>query len=270
MKLSNLQLRFASAAIGLPIVIVLIIIGGWPFAIVAGIIAVLAAAEFTHGFLLPSQPLSAVWGLGPGFIAPGIMVAGAYASPLFILVGVLIGVTFLAAGLSRSNFLGPRKPFRIYASVIFYIGLLLSTMVLLRNEDNGRDWVLLALFATFAADTGAYTVGKLIGRHKMAPTISPGKTWEGAMGGYATGALAVLALHALFGLPGALAAMVPLALLVPIAAIVGDLLESWLKRRMGVKDSSGFVPGHGGFLDRLDSVLFVVPAVYLYIVLVID
>lgn len=269
MALSNLQLRLASAAVGLPLLFVLILLGGWPFAIVAGIIAVLAAAEFTHGFLLPSEPLSAVWGLAPGFVAAGVMVAGAYASPAFIGIGVLLAIGLGAAGFSRTNILGPRKPLRVYAAALLYIGLLLSTLVLLRTEPDGRDWVFLAFLATFAVDTGAYAVGKAIGRHKMAPSISPGKTWEGAVGGYIGGVAALFALHALFGLEGDTGVVLALAAVVPVAAILGDLLESWLKRRMGIKDASGFVPGHGGFMDRLDSILFVVPVVYVTVAFVI-
>jgi phosphatidate cytidylyltransferase len=270
MALSNLQLRLASAAVGLPIIVFLVFIGGWPFAIVAGIIALLAAGEFTHGFLIPSRPLAEVWALVPGFAAAGIMVAGAHATPAFVLVGLGIGAALWLAGLSRTNILGPRKPLRVYAGSIVYIGALFSTLVLLRNEESGRDWVLLALLCTFAVDTGAYAVGKLIGRHKMAPRISPGKTWEGAIGGFAAGFAAVAGLHALFDLPGEWAAILPLAALVPVAAVLGDLLESWIKRRMGIKDASGFIPGHGGFMDRMDSVLFVVPVVYLFAAFVVD
>lgn len=268
--LSNLQLRLLSAAVGIPVLIVVTYVGGWPFALVAGAIAVLAAAEFTHGFLIPSQPLPAVWALAPGFMAAGLMVAGAQASPAFIGVGVVLAAGMAVAGLSRTNLFGPRKPLRVYATALVYIGLLFSTIVLLRDGDDGRTWVLLALFATFAVDTGAYAVGKAIGRHKMAPAISPGKTWEGAVGGLVGGAAAVAGLHALFDLQAGATAVGVLALAVPGAAILGDLLESWLKRRMGIKDASGFIPGHGGFLDRLDSILLVTPVVYLVATFVAD
>lgn len=263
MALTNFQLRIVSAVVGLPIVALLIVIGGWPFAIVAGAVALLASAEFSHGFLMPSLPLSAVWGAGPGFLVAGIMVAGAYASPAFVAVGVAIAIALLIAGFSRTNMFGPRKPLRVYAGAIIYIGLLLSTLVLLRAGDDGRDWVLLALASTFAVDTGAYAVGKLIGRHKMAPAISPGKTWEGAAGGYISGGIALVVLHQLLDLPGDAIVVGTLAALVPVAAMLGDLLASWIKRRMGIKDASSFIPGHGGFMDRLDSILFVVPVIYL-------
>lgn len=120
-------------------------------------------------------------------------------------------------------------------------------------------WLLLAIGATWAADVGAYSVGSLAGRRKIAPRISPGKTWEGTFGGFGAAALAVLAISALFGLgrPDAAAA----AILSGPVAFAGDLLESWLKRRAGVKDSGTLFPGHGGMLDRIDSLLAVAPLV---------
>jgi phosphatidate cytidylyltransferase len=268
--LSNLQLRLASAVVGIPTVVALILIGGWPFALAAGIVALLAAAEFVHGFLMPSRPLSSVWGLAPGFGATAIMVAGSHQSPQFIVVGIGFAVALILAGYSRTNLFGPRKPLRVLAGAFLYIGALLSMLVLLRNETDGRDWVLLAILATFAVDTGAYAVGRTIGRHKMAPRISPAKTWEGAVGGYAAGAGAVFALVAIFGLDVDAGVLLPLALMLPPAAIVGDLFESWLKRRMGIKDASGFIPGHGGFMDRLDSILFVAPVVYVFVTVLLD
>jgi phosphatidate cytidylyltransferase len=121
------------------------------------------------------------------------------------------------------------------------------------------------LLSTFAVDTGAYATGKLIGRHKMAPKISPGKTWEGAAGGYFFGALAVVVLNELFETGVPLRTVAHLAVALPPAAMLGDLLESWMKRRMGVKDASGLLPGHGGFLDRLDSLVVVFPVLYLFL-----
>lgn len=255
---------------GIPVVVLLILVGGWPFALAAGVVALLASAEFVHGFLLPSRPLSNVWGLAPGFAAAAIMVAGSYQSVQFVWVGMALAGFMLVAGFSRTNLFGPRKPLRVMAGALLYIGMLLSTLVLLRSEADGRDWVLLGILATFAADTGAYAVGRAIGRHKLAPRISPAKTWEGAVGGYAAGAGAVYGLVALFDLGVDAGSLLPLALMLPVAAIVGDLFESWLKRRMGIKDASGFIPGHGGFMDRLDSILFVTPVVYVFVTVVLD
>ena len=116
-------------------------------------------------------------------------------------------------------------------------------------------WLLFAIGATWAADVGAYAIGSVWGRRKIAPRISPGKTWEGTFGGYGAAALAVLGIAALFGL-GRLEAAVAAVTIAPVA-FAGDLLESWLKRRAGVKDSGTIFPGHGGMLDRIDSLLAV-------------
>jgi len=116
-------------------------------------------------------------------------------------------------------------------------------------------WLLLAIGATWAADVGAYAVGSVAGRRRIAPRISPGKTWEGTFGGFGAAALAVLGISALFGL-GRLDAAIAAVTIGPVA-FGGDLLESWTKRRAGVKDSGGIFPGHGGMLDRIDSLLAV-------------
>jgi len=120
-------------------------------------------------------------------------------------------------------------------------------------------WLLLAIGVTWAADVGAYVVGSLGGRRRIVPRLSPGKTWEGTFGGFAAASIAVLGIAALFGLgrPGAAVAAVTIG----PAAFAGDLLESWLKRRAGVKDSGTLFPGHGGMLDRIDSLLVVAPLV---------
>ncbi len=152
---------------------------------------------------------------------------------------------------------------------VLYIGWLGSHLVLLRQLDNGQDWVYLAVFATFANDTSAYFVGRAIGRTKLVPRISPGKTVEGSLGGILFGALGLVLLNWALGLRVDVWPLIPLAVLVPVAAQLGDLAESLIKRGAGVKDAGVLVPGHGGVLDRLDSVLFAVPVVYYYALWVI-
>ncbi len=143
-----------------------------------------------------------------------------------------------------------------------YVTLALFALALLRDAPFGLDWVLIAFLGTFATDTAAYAVGRAIGRSKMAPSVSPGKTWEGASGGLLAGAGAVLGLIALLEMPFALGPAIGLALALPVLAQVGDLAESKLKRMAGAKDSGALFPGHGGLLDRLDSLLPVFALVY--------
>ena len=121
--------------------------------------------------------------------------------------------------------------------------------------DLGLWWLLLAILTVYAADTAAYTVGRLIGRRPMAPNVSPGKTWEGAAGGMAGAVIAATVLGILSSLPLAVWQAAVIGVILGIVSPAGDLLESKAKRRAGVKDSGSFFPGHGGILDRLDSLL---------------
>jgi len=158
---------------------------------------------------------------------------------------------------------------------ILYIGWLLSYFVALRGLEDGRNWVFFALFTTFASDTSAFFVGRALGRHKLAPRISPGKTWEGTIAGV-FGAIIVslfFILPKIFTITNPLYLQdfsywqaIVLGILVSIFGQLGDLVESLLKRNMGVKDSGRLIPGHGGFLDRIDSVVFVGAVVYYYVI----
>jgi phosphatidate cytidylyltransferase len=264
-RIPNLALRALTAAIGLPVLALVTWTGGWPFALVAAIVAFLAATEFMHAWLMPTMPIPAILQHAPTYAAASVVVAGAHVDPGFIYLGFLFAALFAALGYTPTNAVGPRKPYRVLSWCLVYIGVLLATFVLVRDVPGGRDWVFLGLLSTFAVDTGAFATGKLIGRHKMAPGISPGKTWEGAVGGYVCGVAACFALNRLLDTGVPVSTLVPLALALPVIAQAGDLFESWMKRRMGVKDASGLLPGHGGFLDRLDSLLFVMPLVYAFL-----
>ncbi|MFN8639420.1 MAG: phosphatidate cytidylyltransferase [Dehalococcoidia bacterium] len=143
-----------------------------------------------------------------------------------------------------------------------YPGVLGAHFVLLRLLTEGQAWLVVLLAATFATDTGAYAVGRLLGRHRMAPAISPGKTWEGAAGGLVAGALATIAATRLLDAPPSLPALTLIALALPVVSEAGDLVESAVKRRLGVKDMSQLLPGHGGLMDRLDSLLATGPTLY--------
>jgi len=148
-----------------------------------------------------------------------------------------------------------------------YIGFLLSHFILLRDLAEGWAWTLLAFFPTWANDSGAYFVGRWVGRHPFAPRISPKKTWEGSIGGWISGMAVGTLMGAVLRLPLLHASL--LGLLISLAATGGDLVESMFKRWAGVKDSGRLIPGHGGVLDRIDSLLFSVVVVYYYLIWVI-
>jgi phosphatidate cytidylyltransferase len=151
---------------------------------------------------------------------------------------------------------------------MFYVGWMLSYFVALRNMDNGMQWVFLALLPIFASDSSAFLAGRAWGKHLLAKDISPGKTWEGAIAGLLGAIIACLILNIVLpdlnlGYPRA----VLLGFLISLFAQLGDLVESLLKRNMGVKDSGKLIPGHGGILDRMDSLVFVGALVYYYALL---
>lgn len=148
------------------------------------------------------------------------------------------------------------------AFAIFYPGLLLAHLPLLLAQESGRDWLIIATLITVAADSGAFYAGTLLGRHKLCPALSPGKTVEGLVGGVGS-ALLVVGLAGWFFFPAInLLQLLVFAFILSLAAVAGDLTESLLKRGAGVKDSGAILPGHGGILDRIDSLLLVAPLLY--------
>ncbi len=260
----NLALRVGSALVLFPIAVWLTVVGGLPFAVLAGAAAAVAASEVVLMF----GPVGAGEALG-------IAVAGAI--PLMAAFGrsgdLLPGWSGLALAVAivalMTVFLFRRGPLelvpRSLAIVVLswlYCGLLIACLVGLRDRF-GVGWVIVVFVVSWANDTFAYFAGHAFGRHKLYERISPKKTWEGFAGGLAgsvVGALVVLwLLH-----PRALgpAAAVIVGLGGGVLGPLGDLAESMVKRAAGVKDSGKLIPGHGGLLDRIDALLFVGPWVY--------
>jgi len=153
---------------------------------------------------------------------------------------------------------------------VLYVGWMLSYWLNLRIFEDGRNWVYLALLTTFANDTGAFFAGKAWGKHRLASAISPGKTWEGVVGGLLSAMAGAIIVFVVLNLFSSFSSrywqVMLLACLIGLFAQLGDLVESLLKRNMGVKDSGKLLPGHGGVLDRFDSLIFVGPIVYYYVI----
>jgi phosphatidate cytidylyltransferase len=171
---------------------------------------------------------------------------------------ILWAVIFLwLQGYPSSAILWSSKPIMLFLGLFLLTStwLALSSIVSL---ENGRYLLLLAVTIIVLADVGGYIAGKLFGRHKLAPTISPGKTWEGLVGGLILQSC-LIAVLAQFFADVSLLLLCFLVFPVALSSVVGDLFESMLKRHRGIKDSSNFLPGHGGFLDRLDGVMAALP-----------
>lgn len=267
-----LSKRLLTAAIGIPAAIFLVNNGGLPFYAVISILTIIALTELTgmlkHCGFAPSIVICLAISL--------LMVAVAYFGnfeEMGFLVTVLILATLLKLVYSNSTFTLPDAAFTILSAL--YVGWLFSFLVLLRNVSvvytdtplgqmqTGAIYTWLAVLSTWASDTFAYFVGSAIGKRKLCPQISPGKTVEGLVGGLAGSLIVAVCVGLTAKIP--LGHSFAIGLLIGILAPLGDLVESIFKRYSGVKDSGKFFPGHGGVLDRFDSIFFVVPATYYYI-----
>lgn len=149
---------------------------------------------------------------------------------------------------------------------VLYVAWPLAHLIPLRGLHNGENLVFFILIVTWGVDTGAYYVGRLLGRHKLSPHISPGKTIEGAIGGVLSCIIAALFARWLFLPELSINNTVFMGIVFGVISQIGDLSESMLKRSAGVKDSGQLLPAHGGILDRVDSVIFTVPVFYYYII----
>ncbi len=264
---SQLRQRLLSAAVFIPILLAFIWVGNPWFCILVAAVAVLGSLELfrmaTYGGWQPSVVLGVAFTL---FFIADAYFAQPRATEILIPTAVALPLLWLVL---RSRGEKTLANWLWTVGGIFYIGWMLGHFIPLRELEQGRDWVILALFATFAVDSGAYLIGRAWGRHLMVPKISPGKTWEGTFAGIIAGIAAAVALNAILGLPISYWQVSLLGFLIAAVAFVGDLVESMLKRSTGVKDSGRLIPGHGGILDRLDSVVFTVVLVYYYVVWVI-
>jgi phosphatidate cytidylyltransferase len=196
--------------------------------------------------------------IGPTALMLGATLAGAVASVL--LVELFTGQRLVTAMPDAAwLFFGP-----------LYLGLMLGHLVWLRALDRGADAVLFVVAVTWMVDSAAYFGGRRLGRHPLAPTTSPKKTVEGAVAGVAGGLATALVAHWWWFPLLTVAESAGVGLLLGCVGQLGDLAESMLKRRAGVKDSGGWIPAHGGLLDKVDSLVFTAPTFYYYLVWVKD
>jgi phosphatidate cytidylyltransferase len=256
----NLVSRLLVAVVGLPIVLGLVYLGGWWLFGLALAVALVGLHEFAV-MARGLRPLVLA-----SYVGAVAMLAGATAGGLeWLLGGVLLTLAFafVLQGLAGSR----QSPTVAIGATLLgacWVALGLAHVILLRDLPvDGRLAVFTVLIAVFAADTLAYFAGRLLGRHKLAPRISPGKTWEGFVAGtLAAVAVAFFALYEDRDTYLEIWQALVLGGVVAIAAALGDLFESALKRDMQVKDTGRLLGGHGGVLDRVDSLLWAAPAAF--------
>jgi phosphatidate cytidylyltransferase len=275
---SDLSDRLAVSMVLIPAALLVIDTGGWPYALIVGLMLVVAAREyvrlFAHTHYRPAGPvvlggvgllvLSAEWpALNPNMLLVALIILAAL---VWHLVDYERGATY-----SGTDFV-------ITLGGIFYLGWLGRYFITLRAQPAGLWWLVAALTSMWLADTGAYIFGRLFGRRwfktHMAPRLSPRKTWEGYLGSIVFGGLAGALGSLLWGLGAGPAGLLTwqtgglLGLLVGALGPLGDLGVSMLKRQSGVKDAGVLIAGHGGALDRIDSWLVAVPLGFYFLLLV--
>jgi phosphatidate cytidylyltransferase len=262
---SALRKRLLSAAILLPLAAIAVWLGPPYWDILVGAIAVVMAWEWSAMSAFDRPPSRrAVFGVGPAgavsMLAMGVAVAAAAGQ------AYRLSLLLLVLGAALSSLLGMRGPGGRGAWQGFgtlYIGLPSIAIIWLRAQaPGGLATMVWVLALAIAVDTGAYAAGRSIGGPKLAPRVSPNKTWAGLLGGVAAGMVVGLVAALWLGTPSVWPLVLASALL-GIVEQAGDLMESGFKRYFGVKDSGRLIPGHGGFLDRVDGLLAVALAVAL-------
>jgi phosphatidate cytidylyltransferase len=261
--MSPLASRILVAAVLLPLVIGLVYLGDWwlfGLALVGGLLALHELYTIARGL----RPLVLAGYLGFALTLLGLELGGIP----WLFGGVLSTFAFMFVVFALSDVRSSATAsFGATVLGVVWVGTGIGCLLLVRDiADFGFVAVMATLFTVFAADTGAFFVGRALGRHKLAPAISPGKSWEGFVGGVAAAVLvSFLVLYEdsdkFLSIPESLV----LGAVIALASVMGDLFESAVKRDLQVKDSGRLLAGHGGMLDRLDSLLWAGPAAYFVI-----
>lgn len=250
--LTNLQTRILSAVVLIAIVLPITWYGGLAFRLLCAAIGAAILYEWLHMSAGIRRDHKTLLGLA----LAAVLVLLVAAVPAFYVLSALVVAVAAAAALARVRGTGMEA-----AVGLGYAGLSAVALALLRDDDAQGLWAILFLFAVvWATDICAYFVGRAVGGPKLAPAISPGKTWSGAIGGTAGGIVAGMAVAWYVGFADIATVMV--CLILSVVGQVGDLFESSVKRRHGAKDSSNLIPGHGGVMDRVDALVAAAFAFY--------
>lgn len=279
MRKSSVGQRWLTALVAIPIILAFGWFGGWAACVATLLIVVIVSFEL-HCMLIHAgyRPLTAVsLGLSILILIVAMLPPAMHLLVLEIGVGVALLISFPWLFL-RKKLDGVLVDWALTLTIPLYLGWPMSLVILIRGYDpvvwhpasggwidlpTGAWWLLVALVGVWVFDGAAFFTGRYFGRHKLAPLISPGKTWEGVVGGFVFCIVVCLMITVVpLGIPWYFAIL--LALLIGSASTLGDLAESLIKRQTNVKDSGLMMPGHGGLLDRIDSCLFAFIVVYIF------
>ena len=250
--------RTISALIGAPLFLGLIYLGGQYTAFLVVVLTLLALQEFRRiGEQMGIRAWSKLTTLVTVVWLISLLISGAEWMLMVLVFWLLIGLGRLALTYPRTSL--SDTSFNLLA--VLYAVVLLSHLYLLRQLPRGIEWTFLTIFLVWSTDIGAYLVGRQFGRHLLASQVSPKKTVEGSLGGLLFSIALALVFWRIVGEAPWIMYII-LAVIIGISAQIGDLFESALKRSAGVKDSGRIIPGHGGILDRFDSLIFALPLVY--------
>ncbi|MDM8517029.1 phosphatidate cytidylyltransferase [Desulfobacterales bacterium HSG16] len=261
--------RLVTGFAALPFLIIPIAMGGIWFAALICVACLLAMAEYCRIVFNPKGDTISATFLFLAMICGGFAIlAAAYLNNTSLMLGIIAICLIASAMFSLNRFKSDPYILENLANqiqAIIYIPLSLSFLLLIRNSELGAHWIFFLLVIVFAGDIGAYYAGSYLGRHKLCPSVSPGKTIEGSIGGILAN-IFVGFLFKIFFLPQL--ALGPelflFFILVGSCGQAGDLFESMFKRNSGIKDSGNILPGHGGILDRIDALLFAAPIAFVF------
>ena len=233
----------------------------WAFAAFVVVLGAVGQWEFARMYKRVGDPVYAWLGLVLGILVTASF--GLAGAAPWVLTLVVAGL--LTAGLARTGEFPPRwEAAALTLLGVCYVNWLLGHAILLRSLPLGAEWILLLVWVTWVGESAAYFVGSTVGRHRLAPRISPAKTVEGALAQLAVSPAAALLGRWWFFPECSLRDALIIGLLLGVVGQLGDLVESWFKRSARTKDTGNVIPGHGGLLDRLDSLLFNTPALFYY------
>ena len=258
-----LKQRVLSSVVLIPIVILAVYLGG--YALYALVLLAVGGALWEYGSLVKLWPAQRPVHIGMLLFGLLLLSDGQWPELLLVRWVLLLGpLGLLAAEVLYRNEPGSLSHWAMAVAGACYIGYAGGFFLRMRAHPQGLALLTLAVASTWICDSGAYFIGRAYGRHKLAPHISPKKSWEGVIGGLVSGVASVMLIGCLW-VDGFLWWQgLLLGVLLTAAAVIGDLAESVVKRQVGAKDSGKLIPGHGGALDRIDSLLFVVPLVYMF------